>query len=681
MKSKKITKHKKKTKSKNRDYTKTKKKFLSNESHSYDAKKKKKFLSNDDKKKKKFLSNDDKKKKKKSVSNINATIDYAKISKSVFNKLDDKTKGRAEIVDGMKDKICSIRNPTFSSIDVSDRTPYWGLGVEHEMQIFHKSKSGMKNTNIMFNSQESTCFMTNEKNPSGSCCKTKPKCDNFSDLSKKYGDFGLTEEEKQFLLRMQWELSGRQAKSCEPNKKITQIFKRVPVLMPELITTDFSNRTIDSIWKEIVELEEQYLKIHMKNPHTKQKVDKYGPLTTHMCGAHSNILIPETPTFQNKEYIIKTKPMTDYLGSYHITITLPHTKDILLKDYINMHKYMAQQIQWIEPLLVTAFFSPTQSAVGNKNDPQGSYRVMINGWGNFAGSDLRKMGKIGLDRGSNMKLSKWRKGLKFTGMEKLEYCVKRSKPQYAKSKTIHTGDFRTFGIENDIAKCERLYNPNDCPRADGAPIKPPFGIEIRIFDHFPVEYLIQLMRIVVLIAANAQRHPPKDYVYSDKRWIDALQNIMKDGWDANVDSKYITALRKNLGLPINTNSLLAYDVFKTIVHELYDINKNSFINKIMNEHPNVEPVLPQINRMCWELAFTQNFNLKFINFLKRNFHNDQTVSFTEFKNMLKNDKQMDFETWGKNSNDLSDLLYALESKGHVHLDIFNGKIQNVKIIM
>ncbi len=45
----------------------------------------------------------------------------------------------------------------------------WGLGLEHEMQLFHQSKKN----NIIFDSQESTCFLLNESIKSGVCCKTK----------------------------------------------------------------------------------------------------------------------------------------------------------------------------------------------------------------------------------------------------------------------------------------------------------------------------------------------------------------------------------------------------------------------------------------------------------------------------------------------------------------------------
>jgi len=281
------------------------------------------------------------------------------------------------------------------------------------MQLFHKSSNGMKNTNIMFNSQESTCFLTNEHE---SCCKGNilngKKCNDFTKEVKSYKnkDFGLTDEEKLFIENTQWELSGRQVQGCEKNKKYTQIIKRVPILMPEIITTNFTNRTLDSIWKELVKLEDKYISIQMKNPHTKQKVKKYGKLCTHLCGSHSEILVPEEPTIYSKDYIFKKDKMTDYLGSYHITITLPHTKDILTSEFVKMHQNMAQQIQWLEPLLLTSFFSSTQEAVGNNKEPKGSYRVMTIGWGNFGGSNVRKMGNIGLDRGSNIQ-TPWRKGL------------------------------------------------------------------------------------------------------------------------------------------------------------------------------------------------------------------------------------------------------------------------------
>jgi hypothetical protein len=637
-----------------------------------------------DKKKKKRRtrqSSDDSKKKKKRRSRGTSSDDSKKKKKKKHITRETSEQEPSE-QDMMKKAICNrTKDIDFTDIDVSDRTIYWGLGVEHEMQLFHKASSGMKNTNIIFNSQESTCFLTNEHD---SCCKTKVKCNDFTNDAKqnKTKEFGLTDEEKRFIENTTWELSGRQVKKCDKGEELTNLSKRVPILMPELITTNFSNRSIDSIWKELIKLEDHYIEIQMKNPYTKQKVEKYGPLTTHLCGSNSEILVPKEPTINSKEYIFKKKKMIDYLGSYHITITLPHTKEINTNDFVKMHQNMAQQIQWLEPLMLTAFFSPTQSAVGNPehNEPEGSYRVMTIGWGNFGGSDVKKMGTTGLDRGTSYKHSLWRKTLNFKGTQKLNECAKVAPVQYRKSKSIHTGDFRTFGIEKDLKKCNKLYNPNDCVngRADGKPMAPPFGMEIRIFDHFPSEYFLDLMRIVVLIGCNAQRHQPKDSVPNDKRWIAALRTIMRDGWNATVELKYINALRINLGLPVNTSSVLAFDIFKQIVHELYEVNKDAYFNKIMNEHPEIEPVVPEINRMCWEMGFANKFNIKVVNFLKSKFHSNQVVDIAEFTKMFKENDQEDFAYL---ENDINDLLYALETNNHVQLELFNGKITSVKILL
>lgn len=620
----------------------------------------------DKKKKKKVLTMDLDKKKKKILA----------IAGIVPALLDTKTQKRLE-PDSMKVKLCDIRYGNFLDIDVSDRTPYWGLGVEHEMQLFHKSRQGMKNTNILFDSQESACILTNDQDPAGACCKGKPGCDDFTEKVKKYGDFGFTEEERRFVLSTQWEMSGRQVKNCEKGKPLTTIIKRTPILMPELITTNFSNRTIDSIAKEMIDLENHYIDIHMKNPFVKQKVAKYGKLTTHLCGSHSDILIPLRPTINDKDYLFQNERMIDYLGSYHITLTLPHYRNIKTKDFVLMHQNMANQIQWLEPLILTGFFSPSPGAAGNRQEPEGSYRVMTIGWGNFAGSNIRNMGSKGLDRGSNVK-SYWRNGLNFTGTKKLNYCAKNAPPQYKKSKSIHTGDFRTFGIETDMEKCKDLYNPNDCPRADGAPMRPPFGMEIRIFDHFPSQYLLDLMKIVVLIGCNSLRHPAKKYVYTNRQWIKATRSVMRDGWNARLEAGFINELRDNLGLAITTSSVMAFDVFKQVVAELHEVNKDAFFNKLMNENPDIAPRVPEINRMCWELGFIQKYNNQIIGFLKRHFRDGQTVSIEEFKKLLSKDKDIEYGKW---KDDLNDMLYALETNNHVLLETFEGKIQKVKIML
>lgn len=591
-------------------------------------------------------------------------------------------------------------------IDITDKSLLWGLGIEHEMQIFHQGKNvssdNFENANIIFDSQESTCFISGDDHPQGACCKKVPgycyyhqgKIRN-KEIKKKLNNKRnkLTADEKEFLLALDWELTGRQAKGCI---KDSTIVARTPVLMPELVTGKFRNRTINSIVNESILQEETYLKCQMKNPFTREKVKQYGPLVTHLCGTLDNIKVPKRPTIYNKNYEFETVEYKDYVGSYHVTLTLPHNKDITKKEFVELHRDCANQLQWLEPLIVAAFFSPDPESVGDGLDKlkgsQGSFRVMSVGWGNLAGSDVRKFGSEGIGRGTNQVI-KWRRGLKFKGTERLDECVKSAKPQYKKAVSILTSDFRTFNFEPDYDKCKRLYTPYDCPKIDGGIMEPPFGMEIRIFDHFPSSYLLDLMKIIALVANNCDRHPPRKYVYSNKAWIEGIRGIMKEGWNYKIKQDYLKELRTQLGLKININekpwngNMTSTEVFKCIISELHELNKDGIIVSLMDETPEVAPKIPAINRMCYELSFNQ----KFFKLVMRQLRNAKlahinegrkTVSTMRFKKMLfgKIGDKVSLLKRGAWQHQFDDLCYALESKGKVELIMDKGNIKKVKLM-
>jgi hypothetical protein len=590
------------------------------------------------------------------------------------------------------------RQNYFSTIDTKDVSLLWGLGVEHEMQIFHLGKQvkmsplmahkkqatlNYEAANILFDSQESTCFISGDMHKSGACCKLHPdgegNCSYHPTGRLKKQIFGtrdkLTDEELEFLKSIDWEATGRYAEGCKPSAVIV---KRTPVLMPELVTSAFTNRTINSIAHEAIFQEEMFIKCQMKNPFTRDKVEQYGPLVTHLCGTLGNIKVPLRPTFVEDEYELEEASWKDYVGSYHITMTLPHTQNITTKQFVQNHIDCANQIQWIEPLLMTAFFSPDPDAVGQGPKPgiEGSYRVGAVGWGNFAGADVRVFGTQGVTRGAMME-STWRKGLDLKGMERLNRCVKTAKPQYKKSVSILTSDFRTFNFEDDEDKCKNLYNPNDCPKADGAPMSPPFGMEIRIFDHFHSEYLIDLLKIITLLAANADRHPAPNYVYKSKSWIGAMQAIMTYGWNAQLTGEYVAVLRKQLGLTLDCKSRIARDIFVALVAELHELNKDSLLVGLMDETAQIAPRVPDVNRQCWELVFHNEY----LNTLMKHINTHSTrkiYTLSAFKELIfGNMSPFSQERW---RHQVDDICYALESKNKVKLSISNGKVTKVTLL-
>ena len=572
---------------------------------------------------------------------------------------------------------------------MKDRRIFWGLGIEHEMQIFHQgkdvnNKKNFDNANIIFDSQEATCLITDDLDAQGACRKKISPDINMLEIKKmipKSSILGnknkLTKNEKEFLESIDWELTGRNAKNC---KNGSVIIKRTPVLMPELVTSNFKNRSINSIVEESIKQEETFLNCMMKNMLVREKVKQYGTLTTHLCGSLDDIKVPIRPTILDKKYKFETVKYKDYVGSYHVTITLPHLENIETVKFIKMHHDLANQIQWVEPLLLTSFFSPDGSSVGKGPDKgiQGSFRIMVAGWGNMAGSNIRKFGTEGIGRGTDIK-NYWRKDLKLKGTKKINECVKTSPPQYKKAISILTSDFRTFNLEKNMKKCRKLYNPSDCPRIDGGKMEPPFGMEIRIFDHFPSEYLIDLMKIIILLAANSDRHPASTYVYKNPIWIKAIQDIMAYGWNTVLQYSYVVLLRKELGLDLKlkNNDLMAFNLFKTMVDELYAKNKNHRLIYIMDETPHIKPRIPEINRLCWELSFNKKFLKKIINDIKENREKlnitKTNLTLFEFKKLVN----------GSNSiwrHQMTDLLFALQSKHKVNLKLNNARIEKIKLL-
>jgi hypothetical protein len=560
------------------------------------------------------------------------------------------------------------------------------------MQLFHQGHdgSGFEHANIIFDSQESTCFITGDPDKVGACCKLGPgnqcyyhpkSAELRRQIFKKRDQ--LTKEEREFLLSLDWELTGRQVKGCRPNPVIVP---RTPVLMPELVTGNYKNRTINSISAESVAQEEMYIRCQMKNPFTREKVNKYGPLVTHLCGTLDNIKVPRRPTILERDYTLETGMWKDYVGSYHVTITLPHTADISEAEFIKMHQNMACAIQWIEPLLAAAFFSPDPSIVGKGHlGIEGSFRVAAVGWGNFAGADVRKLGTDGIGRGA-VQETYWRKGLDIPELERVNQCVKTAPPQYKKAVNILTSDFRTFGYEPDMEKCKRDFTPGDCPKTDGGPMRPPFGMEIRIFDHFPSEYLLDLMKILVLVGANSARHPPRGYVYKNKAWNRAVRSVMTGGWNAKLGTDYLTEIRRHLGIdlrPVVRESRLAWDLLTGLVDELHDVNRSSHLVRLLDETPDVKPRVPQINRQCWELSFNQKYYQDILRVLRDDLVGTGGLSKGVWYPVDKVSGSL-YGVLNKSSpgewrGQIDDLLYALQAKRRLELKVRNGKIVKVRI--
>jgi len=457
-----------------------------------------------------------------------------------------------------------------------DKKLKWALGLEHEMHVFHiprTEKDALIKDIVLYDSYEA-----------------------LTDIIINHSD-KMTPDELRYA-RDTWTIFEPSGRFCGGH----WVLKGTGTKMPEFVTGDpFSypnhRRYMKGYVDELLLREYEFYKfINKFSPKGERREEKWGQLMNHPYGMSNYIKVPKSSKPLN--YIFEKtnsgteKLSVDYTGSYHVTITLPHTDKIGLKKFISIHQNFANQLQWIEPLMIAAFFSADDKAMGTKlKRVKGSYRVMRIGWGNFAGTDVRRLGE-GIGRYSNIK-NKWRRGLDFYQIEKLKYCEDTPKTEPGAISAL-SSDVRTFGSTDPLRPWHR---------ESGAGMSLGNGIEFRIFDNFDALFLYDLCKLISYVAENSRKHKSTAYVYDDKSWIEALHRIMKDGWLAELPKTYVDKLRKQLGLKINTKNYRADNVMKVVAKEIYTKNKGGLWVKLMLGK-DVKPIdLPEINRWSWDMGF------------------------------------------------------------------------------
>jgi hypothetical protein len=530
----------------------------------------------------------------------------------------------------------------------------WGIGLEHEVQLFHNpySKrnktnvdSDVSNTRISDNIDSITEFIVyNSLDPT---IQLLEKSSNYDKL---------TQDDRQFLDNIPFEASGRKCSG-------EHVLEKVPVGMPEFVTVDpFSSldrkpKCMEDYCDQILNQEKRFINIILMNELAKKQIYKYGDLMAFPFGMSNYIKVPTESSSKTEVYKYKKKLYEDYTGSYHVTLTLPYDKNKsddrkYKKEFIRMHQQFANQFQWLEPLLIAGYFSSDMKSMGTVDTRiRGSFRLMRTGWGNLATSNVRKF-KDGIGRYADIN-AHWRQGLNFKDIEKLQYCNKVSIPEPGAVSALGA-NFRTFGSTDPLRPWHR---------ESGVGMTIPNGIEIRIFDHFPSKYLKSLCRIIIYIAENSRIHTTNKYVYKNKFWIEAIQKIMMEGWRAILPIGYIKELRKNLNLKIETKSLIAYDILETVNLELFKKhNDGDYPHMMLRKYTkNKPPKIPNINRYSWEYGLLiklnrdKQFTKKFKLVLKK-LPKNQTITLDIFSELFFN--IFDKKLW---VNNIEDIMYFLQT--------------------
>lgn len=468
----------------------------------------------------------------------------------------------------------------FSDKEKRLRNMTWAMGLEHEAQYFYFP---FKELHTIYPLYEAVVF---------NCLEPHIELAN---------DPNTPENIKIFLSKMaKYEETGRKCHNTLVLDKIW--YKDEPLAMPEFVTKEpfasLSDRNIRNrnIYSYFTELKNQENDYHNYISHSKS-VQKFTLLNNLDFGQYPFGMCSDIRVRKNYDGIspeLSKAHYEDYTGSFHITITLPFEKKEKYtakdeKDFADMHYNFGALFQWIEPLLLAAYFSTDQRAMGtDEKRIRGSFRVARVAWGNLAGSDMRNPDK-GIGRYAVIK-PHWREGFKFHESEILKSCEYPHK-QEPKSLSSFSSNIRTFGPDPQ--------NPKE--RISGAKMTIPNGLEFRIFDHFPTDDLFSLMQIMILIAANSRRVKVTDFVYEDNDWIEAVQSIMLTGWRTEVSIIFIKKLEKIFDLKIAQKTEMAWDVLDALVKALYEKNKDSDIMFLLYQGD--IPKIPMINKYSWDFAF------------------------------------------------------------------------------
>ncbi len=553
--------------------------------------------------------------------------------------------------------------------EVKRLSPYtWGVGIEHEMHLFHEPKKwdGDAIKDVILFDGESAMKRVME--------------------AYKKGKLEMNDEEYKFIKSVPFESTGR---LCNGQ----WVIKKVPFNMPEFITWEpFCNvrmdKTLDEYIDKLITGRRTFMNILSREPITREIIAKNGDLIQYPVSMTRYLKCPKDGSNPKYTFLKKKGANTEhvvrpeYVGSYHLTFTLPHTENTSEAAFIKMHQNFANQLQWLEPLMLTSYFSQDQFACGSKEDRvRGSFRVMIIGWGNFAGSDVRLFNK-GIGRYAKSP-THWRKGLKLYEAEKIAPCIPPSPSAIAEGATTTlSSNFRTFGSTDPL-------RPEH--RQSGVGMTKPNGVEFRIFDHFnDVDYISSLTNLIGIVAENSRITKTKEYVYQNKYWIDAMHQIMKYGYKARISPEYRDLLAKMLGINIMTKSLVAYDLFEDVVIQLYKKNYFGDWNKIFHKNiigkksDTIGLIIPHVNKMSYILSVVMKLNrkpklMRAFNKLSKQLNHgdreDQYIAFNTFESYVK--KYMG-SVWVKEADDLA---YMYQHLGYVILEkSVDGTIRQMKVM-
>jgi len=376
-------------------------------------------------------------------------------------------------------------------------TEYWGLGIENESYLMFENFV-KEELSFLLNNQKRERYSVNywvnfKKNELTNALKKLPnkinlpiylngylfqKTDIFGEHTKKYTKLG----------ELNPKFSGETIEEYLKKNSIiyNKLFDKNMIYDGdtfEFTTFDFYKTNVKTVVNELINIKKIFLEeINQKLVNINDKTI----FTNKIIYPKFNYGFAKFQTNLNNIAICNN-------GTYHLNITLP-TKlnkngNILNEEYFkHVHSNAIRAIQWFEPFLIGLYGTPDILHLLNANYAGGSLRLMLSRYIGLGTYDEIKMNKGKMLNDFNYK------GHYF---EKLHENSPYIPPE-------------TIGYDINYNKFLK------------------HGIELRIFDYFPEEYLEDILNFIILICQySIDKNIPDPKI--DQEWINFAINILKNG--------------------------------------------------------------------------------------------------------------------------------------------------------
>jgi hypothetical protein len=289
-------------------------------------------------------------------------------------------------------------------------------------------------------------------------------------------------------------------------------------------------------------------------------------------------------------------------GTYHVNITLPTTLSLCgmkIKDPVafkQTHKNAIRFIQWIEPLIIALYGTPDILSLCAQAQAQADAHAHA-----YCKGSLRLM------------MSRYI-GLGTYDTDKMEPGKKLNDFDY-KSDTKH------YFNQLHSSSSASPYNP---PLTIGYDFNynkfKNHGIELRILDYFPEEYLTDVVNFIILVCQHSVYHNLSLEMkpQHSKLWSDFVVSCIRQGSEAMVSNDLYLKLREIFGMDANMNTFCCFSLFRknkerTIMNVITKIS--NFLYDKYKDDTIVCKMSPCMKKIAW-VDYNKIIKEKYANAIK-----------------------------------------------------------------